>query len=143
MSAFNQDPSNVQKNQDLFVYGNVVSSIAAGASATSQISIDADSNFFAVKFNCFATISGAAVTSDTRPLPLVTLQITDSGSGRNLLNTPLPLPVICGYAELPGILPINRLFRGNSTITLQFTNYSAVTTYRIDYGFIGIKQFNY
>lgn len=139
-AGFRVDPSNVGA-EDFYVYGNTISSIAAAAQATSQISIDSDSNFFAVKLNFFASIAGAVQTADTRVIPLITIQITDGGSGRNLLNTPLPLSIFMGYGELPGILPINRVFRGNSTVTFTFSNFSAATTYRLDFGLVGVKRF--
>lgn len=138
----NHRAQNVIGNTDYYAYGGTVSSIAAGALSTVNVQVEADANFLANKFNVFASIAGAAQTDDSRVLPLVTLQIQDTGSGRNLFNTPLALPNISGYGSLPFIIPINRVFKSNTSIQFTFTNFSAATTYRLDFALIGIKQWS-
>ena len=138
----NLGQSNVRRTQDFYVYADTISSIASGASDTRTVKIEADANFSALKINYFASIAGAAQTADTRVIPLITVQITDQGSGRNLFNQAVPLPVIAGTGELPFLIPLQggRAFRANSSILFTFTNYSAATTYRLDYGLVGVKE---
>lgn len=144
--AYNVGNSNVMsddgRQKDFFAYNLTVSSIAAAAVASSTILIEADSMFVAQKLTVFATIAGAAVTESTEVLPLVTLQITDQGSGRNLFNQPTAIPTICGSGQRPFILPIPRAFKSNSALLLTFSNYSAATTYRLDVTLSGLKVFN-
>lgn len=138
--------SNVQsddgRQKDFFAYGVTVSTIAAAAVSSQTVLIEADSMFVAQKLTVFATLAGAAVTESTEVLPLVTLQITDQGSGRNLFNQPVALPTICGSGQRPYILPIPRAFKSNSAILFSFTNYSTATTYRLDVTLSGLKVFN-
>lgn len=131
--------TNVQDNQDFFVNAATVLSIAPAANVSANIAIEADASFFATKISMFATIAGAAVTQSSIVIPLVTLQITDNGSGRNLFNQAIPLGCIAGGGDLPYMIPIKRLFRANSSILLNFTNFSASTTYRIDIALSGVK----
>lgn len=134
--------SNIQGNKDLYSYGGTVSTLAVvGNIQTFNVQIEADANFYAVKFNYFASIGAALQTDSTRVLPLVRLQINDQSAGRNLFNTSIALPVFAGFGSLPGIIPINRWFRSNSTVTLTFTSYTAAAAYDIDFAFIGVKQY--
>ncbi len=69
------------------------------------------------------------------------MQITDSGSGRNLFETPLPISAVFGTGELPFILPTPKLFAARSTINITVANFSAATEYNLRFSFIGYKVF--
>lgn len=60
-------------------------------------------------------------------IPNITIQIQDSGSGRNLLNNAGPLASIaCAEAAVtPMDLPWPKIFARNSTITITLTNFDA------------------
>lgn len=136
----NPQSSNVKNNEDFFVYSAVISSIAAAANASATITIEADASFFATKLTIFTnTTALGAISSSTIVIPLVTMQITDNGSGRNLFNQATAIPCISGDGGLPYIIPIRRMFRANSSILLSFANFSAAQTYRLDVAFSGIK----
>lgn len=138
-----QNPD-VQTNvvKDHFVYRAAVDTLAPGASKTSIIQIEADSNFIAVKCSYFADIAGGTQTEDTRVVPLVRIQIQDSGSGRNLQNAAIPIDTIAGRGELPFVLPIPRQFKANANIKVTFDNYSAATTYaNVEFVISGYKTF--
>jgi hypothetical protein len=123
-------------NKDFFVYQ---SSIASGANASDSINIQADSDFILQKLTFFADIAGAAQTSATQVLPLITMQITDTGSGRQVFSDNIPIPAIFGTGSLPFILPNPRRFASNSTIALSYTNIDAASTYRLFVQLIGTK----
>jgi hypothetical protein len=127
--------------KDFFVYENDISALAAAASVTSNLQILADADFFLVKMAFFADIAGAVETDSTRVIPLVTIQVTDTGSGRQLFSGAVPIPSIFGTGQIPFILPIVRKFAANSTIQLAYTNFSAATTYNIRTSFIGWKEY--
>jgi hypothetical protein len=114
---------------DYFVYATNDVDIAAGATSTQTLQIDSECDFIVTKMSYFCDVAGAALTDSTRQLPLVNCLITDSGSGRNLFNRALPLPLICGVEGLPYNLTNGRLFRGNSIITFALNNFSAATNY--------------
>ncbi|MES9859177.1 MAG: hypothetical protein ABW166_21705 [Sedimenticola sp.] len=127
--------------KDFYVYQEDFLALASGGSATGSINIQADSDFVVQKLNYFADIAVAAQTDSSRIIPLVTVQITDSGSGRNLMEAPLPIPSMFGTGELPFILPQPKLFLARSTITLSVTNFSASTTYNLRLSLLGYKVF--
>jgi len=114
---------------DLTYYQTTVASIAPAASTPSQINIDAGTDFYWVATTYQTDLAGAAQTESGVVIPLVTVVITDTGSQRQLMNAAVPLTCVAGPGERPyrNILP--RLFRANSIITFNWTNYSAATTY--------------
>lgn len=133
---------NVVLNKDHFIYVCNSGQLAPAGSSTQQIKIEADSQFTAVKLCYMADIAGAAQTDSTKVIPLVRVQIQDSGSGRNLQDVAVPIDSLAGRGELPFVLPIPKIFSANSSIKVTFTNYSAGTTYtNVELAFIGFKTF--
>jgi hypothetical protein len=120
-----------------------IAALAQNGVANSSIQVQADSAFKLMKLGLVTDIAGAAITESTLPIPLVTLQITDTGSGRNLFSNPVALGALFGHGRLPHILPVPRLFLPRSNIQLQFTNYSggAGTTYNLRMALEGTKVF--
>lgn len=127
--------------KDFYIYEEDFSSLAANTSTVGNINIQADSDFMLQKLTAFADIAGAAQTANNRVLPLATMQITDSGSGRNLFEEAVAIPAIMGTGELPFILPTPKLFPARSTIQVTVANFSASTTYNVRLSFIGYKVF--
>lgn len=117
--------------------------LAAGASQTQSIPIQADSAFKWTKAAYYATIANAAFTATTRPIPNMTIQVTDTGSGRVLFNNPVPIPSIFGEGELPFILPVERIFDARSSMQVTVANFDAAVTYTTRLSFIGSKIFKY
>jgi hypothetical protein len=129
--------------RDFFVYAINFAALAAGATTESAIQIQADSEFETQKLSMFADIAAAAQTSSTRVLPLVTLQITDTGTGRQMFNLPVPIPAIMGDGQIPFILPTTKTFQPSSAVLISVANYSAATAYNLRLLLIGAKIFNY
>lgn len=136
-------PQGPKQLRDFFVYDIDFASLAADGQATGSIQVQADSDFELQKLTHFSDIAEAAQTEDSRVLPLVTLQITDSGTGRQMFNTPVPIPAIMGDGRIPFILPTTKLFSKNSSVSFTLSNYSAATTYNIRIQLIGAKIFTY
>lgn len=135
----NKAPSKIIK--DFYTYEEDFSALTSGTSASGNINIQADSDFVLQKLTYFADIAAAAQTADGRVIPLITILITDSGSGRNLMESALPVSSIFGTGELPFILPQPKLFLARTTITAAVSNFSAATDYNIRLSFIGYKVF--
>ncbi len=131
----------MQKRRDFYTYEAEALLLAAGASANDVINIEADSNFILQKLSYIADIAAAAFTDSTRPIPLVNVQLIDTGSGRQLMQNPIPIPSMFGTGQLPFILPNPRLFMRNSTIQIAFTNFDAAITYNVRLAFIGYKVY--
>jgi hypothetical protein len=139
MSVF--DP---KKNAtDFFFYTVQVSGLQPTAPNGSGIlQMDSDSDFYLVAMSYQADIAGAAQLSSTVVVPLVTIQISDTGSGRSMFNTPAPLPSVAGSGQLPYRLVRPRVFNRNATINIQFASYVAAgTIYDIFFTLHGWKKY--
>lgn len=131
----------VQSVQDYFSYQLNFAALAAGGSSNGSFQVQADSDFKWLKATCMADIALAVQTVSAQVIPLCTIQITDTGSGRQLMNAPVPIWNLFGSGQIPFILPVPRIFRANSNITVAVANYSAATTYNLRLTFIGTKIF--
>lgn len=129
--------------RDFFVYAVSFASLASGGSANGAIQIQADSDFELQKLSFFADEALAAQEQATRVLPLVTLQMTDTGTGRQIFSTDVPIPAIMGDGQIPFILPTTKMFSANSSVSIAVSNYSAATTYNLRLLLIGSKVFRY
>ena len=129
--------------KDDFTYNvGLTGSLAANASQSTTFNIDGDSDFFLVKTTVHALVADDGTTYSANILASVTVLITDTTSGRALMNEPVPLPNVAGTAQLPFIWPIVRLFAAKSTIKVDFANMTDNTTYSdIELSFVGIKAF--
>lgn len=127
--------------KDFYVYQEDFLALADSTSATGSINIQADSDFILQKMTYFADIAVAIQTDSTRVVPLITLQIVDAGSGRNLLEAPAPISSLFGEGDLPFILPTPRVFFARSNVELTVANFSAGTTYNLRLSFIGYKAY--
>lgn len=120
------------------------SAIAVNATQQQQIIIQADSDFELRRIVYSADRAGAVFTQSTRPVPNFTMQIQDSGSGRNLFNAAIPLTSVACYGDNPIDLPWPKIFARNSTVVLQLTNIdAAVNDFNIRVSFLGRKIYVY
>lgn len=127
--------------EDLFIYEIDFSALAPAAQANGVIQIQADSDFKWIKSVYYADIAAAAFTLTTAPVPSVTVQITDGGTGRQITSNAVPVPSIFGRGELPFINPVPRVFRAKSSINITVANFDAAVTYNLRLSFIGTKVF--
>ncbi len=134
------DPEKIDlTRRDFYIYEAEALALAPAGNANDIINIEADSDFILQKFAYEADIAAAAFTFTTRPIPLITIQLIDSGSGRQLMQNPIPVSSFMGDGQLPFILPNPRKFLRNSTIQVAFNNFDAAVTYNIRLAFIGYK----
>lgn len=133
----------IQAVEDYTVYELDFTGVASGATANGQYQIQADSDFRWTKACYYATIANAAFTRNAQPIPSITIAITDTGSGRQLFNSPVPVSSIFGFGELPFILPIPRIFKARSSVAVTIANFDAAVTYNLRLSFIGTKIFPY
>lgn len=125
-----------------FAYQMRATALAPAGSQTVTIQIQADAFFTLTKITYLVDLAGAALTTGTRIIPLVTLQLQDTGGDDLLFSNPLPLDCVGGNGGLPFILPAPKEFRPNAAIQGFFTNYSAAETYANVYvALLGYKTF--
>lgn len=138
--VLNTDPENVDNfRRDFYVYEAESLALVAGGTSNDVINIEADSDFILQKMTYEVDIAAAAYTFTTNPIPLITIQITDTGSGRQLMQNPIPINSFMGDGKLPFYLPNPRKFLRNSTIQIAFVNFDAAVTYNLRLAFIGYK----
>lgn len=118
-----------------------MAAIAPGATGTVNINIQADADFRILAASYSADLAGVAQVDGTRVIPLVTVLLTDTGSGRNFMDRPVPIPEVFGTGELPFPWPMPKIMRARSTLQVQAANYSAATTYSFSLAFIGVKLY--
>lgn len=133
-----------ENGSDYFWYQTRVTGLSSVATtATGIINLDADSDFYCVALTAQADIAGAALTESTNLLPLVTVLLTDSGSGKALMNGPLLIPAFMGDGKRPYRFVRPRVFMANATIQLSFNAgfLAAGTTYNIQVVLHGYKVY--
>jgi hypothetical protein len=112
-----------------------------GTTVNYTYQIEADSYFYLNAFSYQADNALAALTHATNVVPLVTVVIFDSGSGRQLMAN--PVPINCVMAELGGQpfrLAKPRRFAPTSQIQLTVVNYSAIA-YNLSICLSGFKVY--
>lgn len=136
------NPYIVPGPRDFYSYTQrVVIAGVVGTTVSATYQIEADSYFYMNALSYQADTALANVTHATNIIPLVTIQIFDSGSGRNLMAN--PVPINCIAAEVGGNpfrLPKPRRFAPTAQITVTFVNYSAVA-YNISLCLSGFKVY--
>jgi len=115
--------------------------LAAGAVQQSIIQIQADADFKIMAAAYEADIAAATQTAATRVVPNVTVLLTDTGNGRQLMDNPVVIPSLFGTGELPFIWPVPKIMAARSTLQVQFTNFDAAAAYNVRLSFIGIKLY--
>lgn len=127
------------RRRDFYIYEAQTVALAAGGNANDTINIEADSDFILQKLTFEADLAGVAQLQSTQIFPNVTVQLTDTGSGRQLMQDAIPITSFFGIGMVPFILPNPRLFMRNSTIQVAFTSFEAAVTPTIRLAFIGYK----
>lgn len=142
----NQQLTDIFGVRDFFTYEVDLTNVnftGSGQTVQGSFTVQADANFLWQYGAHMSDLAGAAETSGTLVIPLVTATITDSSSGRQLMSAGVPIGSIFGNGTLPFLLPTPRFFRAQTTVTVSVTNYSAANNYNIRLQFIGTKFFKF
>jgi len=115
--------------EDFFTYTTRFEDLLSGATGNQFIQIEADSDFLIQKLAVATFENGNALTTFSQPIPLCTILIVDTGSGRQIMNEPIPVDSLFGNGKLPYILPTPKLFVKNSRINVTLFNFSSGTDY--------------
>ena len=126
---------------DYYVYNFEILALAPGDIDSDVQQVETESNFVWTKTSGFASVANAAQNYDTRVVPLVTLQVTDVGSGRSLFSGPAAWSSVVAWGEIPYILPLKRRWQGGTSMRIDVVNFDAVLTYDLRLSFSGYKDF--
>lgn len=142
-AAPDYDMGDRRGNKDYFWYGPPVFTMSSVLTpVTNNIQLDADANFMWIASTYQIDVAGALLTEATNIIPLVSLLINDTGSGKNLMNVAVPLGSMAGDGKRPYRLPRPRVFGANATIQLNWTAFVvAGTTYNIRFTMHGFKVY--
>ena len=127
--------------KEFFVYSAAFAAIAPGVTSPGQIAVQADADFEVQKLTFTSDVGGAAQTASGLSIPKCNILITDTGSGRNLMNKTIDLMLLFGSAQNPFILSVPKILRANTIVSLALTNYSAAETYNLQIALIGAKLY--
>ena len=135
------DPSIVAK--DFFVYSTTFTGLAQNTTQQKNIPISDDSDFVILKTTFWIDDGvGSKFTPNTRQIPNVLILMTDTGSGRQLMDTAQPVYNLFGTAENPFIFPLPKLLKRRTVLQLSASNQElAAATYRMTLSFVGVKIF--
>ena len=127
-----------ENGSDYFWYSHpAISTLSSVApTATGIINLDADSDFYCVALTYSVSIADAALTESSFVIPLIRVLITDTGSGKALMNTAMPLNAIAGDGKRPYRFVRPRVFLSNATIQLGYTSFVAAGTTYSDFQLI-------
>lgn len=127
---------------DFFGYSfDIAAGIAAGASASANISIASDGSFIVTDLaGTLVTANSSSASFGAIEFENVTIQITDSGSGRNFFDRPIPFNHLFGQAGGNRYqLPVPKIVQNNATLTCTLTNNGSVAVTRVYGTFFGVK----
>ena len=129
--------------KDFFIYQLDFPNLLANTTQTGNIAIQADANFRWEKATVFTLEAlNVTITQFGEALAQVTVLIVDSGSGRQLMDTAVPIPNFFGNGRIPFILPTKRTFVARSNITFTVVNLNTAINYAtLRLSLIGTKLF--
>lgn len=140
------NPNEPQLRRDFFVYGLTVGPLAALASTQVAFQIQSDSDFELQKLSMFATFDDDPASGNTesaRILPFASIQVTDTGTGRQVFNQEVAIPAIFGDGRIPFILPVTKMFNANASVAVAVTSFDNTNDLTLRFAFIGCKVFRY
>ncbi|MCS6948000.1 MAG: hypothetical protein NZM12_10330 [Steroidobacteraceae bacterium] len=116
--------------------------IAAGATAQTNVQIDAGAPFLIVSQTYDANSANAARTASSIVIPNATVMITDTGSNRPFMDVATPVASIFGTGQFPFILPEPKLMQANSQLIVQVFNHDAAQGINLRLSFHGYKLYS-
>lgn len=129
--------------KDWYSYQAAFAAVANGVPQSLTIQIEQDSDFWITSLQQQTSLSNATPTEATNIIPMILIMIIDSGSGRQLFNSPVQISSVCGTGQRPHYLRYPRLVRRSSSLQVSVLSYDATTA---SYGFVkilfeGFKQY--
>jgi hypothetical protein len=130
-----------KKQKDFFVYHTNFLPLAAGATVTNTIAVEADSDFLITEVRAIVTdTTNLVFTATTTGAPIL-FSLDDTGSGRRFQNQAIHLDEARGTGREPGYLPFAKLIRANSVINVQLQNLDPGNAFNVRLGLWGFKVF--
>jgi hypothetical protein len=116
--------------------GSLNVAAGVGQAASGIIEITAEADFEVVKVMSIAFEDDENLPEITRYL----VSMKETGSGRDLMNHPIPIINVAGTSQLPLILPVTLWINRASTVQVTITNLSANQLW-VYFTLLGIKYY--
>lgn len=111
-------------------------------SGAQTILVEPDSDFELNKLTHFVIAdNGENVDINNVPIPAVSVDITDLGSGRKYFESPLPINNLFGTNIFPYILSTKWIWPARSRLLIEVFNFGIAAAYTFNLNFIGKKIF--
>ena len=107
--------------KDTFMYNVFSINMPINTGDTQYLNIESDSQFVWEKTGLFV-IGNAQYPAGVFPDLDLTVEFSDTGSGRQLQTVPVRVLMLAGILGLPFNLPEPKRFKENSTIAVSFRN---------------------
>ncbi len=124
-----------------YSYSLTFAGVVAGASATQSFNVEANSDFIWTKATFFADIAAGIQTNATRVVPLMTIELIDTGSAYQLFSEPQPIANVFGTGRVPFLINPAYKFSKNATLRGVVVNFDAAATYNLRLSFIGYRNY--
>ena len=137
-------PDELRNNpRDFFVYSPPdFLTIAAGATATGSFQVESDSDFLLVDLTGFVNDPADEVVFPFAQATVpMTIQINDTGSGRNLFNRAQAWNNVIGTGQLTFYASYPKFFPATANVTTTLLNNDPTQALRVRLSFIGFKIF--
>lgn len=128
-----------QVDFDYFVYGTDFTPLALSATTSNNIAINGDADFCILSAVLVETATDNTTFLAASPLLFM---LTDTGSGRDLANTPIHADNWFGTAQEPKYWDVPKILRRNSAFRVTAQNLEA-TARNVRVAFHGFKIFPY
>jgi hypothetical protein len=113
----------IDRIKDFFSYEIDFLPLAASVGASGKFTTNNDSGFLIGAIQAFCQQDDGTVIP-TAEIP-VTILLTDSGSGREIMSDFVPIPNLCGNGPFQGLLYWPKFIPPASTVKVQVNNLSA------------------
>lgn len=139
------DIQNLFGIRDIFFQEMDVAALDSGDTASTSFTVQNDANWLwqGGTYICNLQTPAGELTEATNIVPEVSFTLLDQTSGRQLMQTYVPVPNVFGRGELPFYLPTPRFFRANTQVTFNFLNYGAEDYANLKLTMIGTKFFKF
>lgn len=128
--------------RDFFTYGvDFLAIAAAGGTQTQTFTVQNDSDFLIV--GATGTVVDPAAEETARPTSSLTIQIRDSGSGRELQNRAAGFGNLVGTGQLPAYWPFPKFIDRASDVSTTIVNNDTANPIRVRLNYIGFKIFSF
>lgn len=112
------------QNDKNFDYAFASIAIPSNSSGSVSIVIDSDADFEmdSLVYFAFPTADPSPQTAANRYIPIISINIQDTGTSEFIFSQQIPLDTVCGTAGFPGKLRKPRVFASRSNVTLYYTS---------------------